>query len=1241
LDARGRQCHPSPRARGFVGVIVGTHLRTSGAAVAAALPFDTITEATNTNLSSPLVYSPMYHLKHRGIFPSGPATVIKIRSKEPSSHLELGEYRKYILNNEIQLGVHLGAAAEEIDNISLYFLCMFNKAPYGWFYWDGQDLSNYNPGPEESSHVLVSGPPAISLLSLDIECLSPKHRFPNPASCPIVCIGMITGTVNLISGKLEVAERIMLSILGGGGGGGGGKATFTIPGASPLGQAAAAATPTTVTTVSFPTELSMLLHLMTVFAKTIIINGFNSTKFDLPYIAKRLIILDPSMRWLSSSSSQFRPSGYEVREFFDGDIGSIFGAAYTQPQWQKIKPFIAMPHNIILDTLSLVISQYESTFKQCPSKGLSDVAKFMKFEATKLLPPDRADVVNMSTVELLATLDGTLIHPYCFRDVELAIAVFLKTNQGPYLLHMSIAGGMSLERVLEINVSSRGATTSAAMGITTASFIPPYRFVHNGCSALGRDYAIVSAQLWQRRKAKYTNSSSAVTQRANSDDDGGGGGGGGDEAVHTVVGATVLAPIAGIHVGLFALDLASLYPSIQKAFNMGPGSYFRVTLAQLVDLQEEAKRLGFPFEQQFYTISCTELLQQQQLHDTRNPEDWIIFSIYGQYSPFPAVQSQIMQMRGDVKTQIATLKASPLPHSAEIVHQLAVYAGLQAAIKTIANAAYGVLLAIVLKETTNPTLGAATTCLARIIMRLTVAFLNNKLGYQIMYGDTDSVFIPLKGPSSTVSSSHQEANRVCSLVNAHLCSVFPFIQMRDSPQILRFEMEKVIDVLAQLVKKKAVMVIKDQIFITGLSAHSSTETKDLFKRLVGNILSVRKTANYLWPAEQTQKFLQLFTSMYQQCSSDPAYYRQLRKTNPNFKPTTPYMKRILFLKAQSQIGSTVEFVSIISDFNVGELNAIENIRLGHEMRGGGPCYTPAAKQLLFSSDRQSILECLFLERVVATCGGMPSEAEKVAENKKKAMLARKKLKDISEQVSARCTDLYLETNLSRLVGVTVLDLTFPTPIAMDRFYVVHHDVRTLHSLDPGGRIWGLNTLIAYNNRLCDMGTTLSSYSISERIKRCGQERKEHKSKYINWDRIPGLYVRWTKRTKEGGMGLWQKCLGNKTAPCHRQNGAGGINDGDLFIHPKQAAKEYFVCWMLCIYQVTYPLLEAKRGAESRVKRAQVWSERAKGCYAKLWNQSGPNAPPHVVIRTSFGCAKFYGPKLVEMQSSLDEISCAP
>lgn len=228
-------------------------------------------------------------------------------------------------------------------------------------------------------------------------------------------------------------------------------------------------------------------------------------------------------------------------------------------------------------------------------------------------------------------------------------------------------------------------------------------------------------------------------------------------------GAVVLSPKPGFYQDcVVTLDFASLYPSIMMAFNM-----CYTTQRTQVSEWELARSLRLPVGvaahiMKFVTVPTGAVPADARKYHRCGSADF-------QRKPrgiLPQILETLLKRRKVAKREMA--QASGL--------QKAIANGRQLALKLVANSIYGFTGAAELGMLPQPQIAAAVTHMGRKLTLGTKAICEREEGVTCVYGDTDSVFLCLKG----VRDIHEASRRAEALART-VDAVIP------KPNCLEFE----------------------------------------------------------------------------------------------------------------------------------------------------------------------------------------------------------------------------------------------------------------------------------------------------------------------------------------------------------------------------------------------------------------------------------------------------------------------
>jgi len=186
------------------------------------------------------------------------------------------------------------------------------------------------------------------------------------------------------------------------------------------------------------------------------------------------------------------------------------------------------------------------------------------------------------------------------------------------------------------------------------------------------------------------------------------------------VGAVVLAPKPGVHENIAVLDFKAMYPNIMIIYNVSPDTYIPLSEPEPLGGVNVAPEVGHRFR--------------------REP-----FGFYKQ------VLSSLIAYRDQIRPKLSKLD----PKSPEY----RVLDARQKAVKVITNAAYGYTGWIGARWYVKPVAEAATAWGRHIIM--STIELAKKVGLEVVYSDTDSVFV--KNEASKIQKISAEVEKTLGL----------------------------------------------------------------------------------------------------------------------------------------------------------------------------------------------------------------------------------------------------------------------------------------------------------------------------------------------------------------------------------------------------------------------------------------------------------------------------------------------
>jgi DNA polymerase I len=185
-------------------------------------------------------------------------------------------------------------------------------------------------------------------------------------------------------------------------------------------------------------------------------------------------------------------------------------------------------------------------------------------------------------------------------------------------------------------------------------------------------------------------------------------------------GAIVLAPKSGIHEDIAVLDFKAMYPNLMITYNISPDTYLT---------EEEAKNMA-----QFY-------IAPEVKHKFRKEPPGF----------YKKALSHLIKVREELKLKLEKLKPED--------HEYRILDARQKAIKVITNATYGYAGWVGARWYIKPVAEAATAW-GRQTISETIK-LAEKTGLEVIYGDTDSLFI--KYEKEKIEKFAKEVNSVIGL----------------------------------------------------------------------------------------------------------------------------------------------------------------------------------------------------------------------------------------------------------------------------------------------------------------------------------------------------------------------------------------------------------------------------------------------------------------------------------------------
>jgi DNA polymerase I len=210
-----------------------------------------------------------------------------------------------------------------------------------------------------------------------------------------------------------------------------------------------------------------------------------------------------------------------------------------------------------------------------------------------------------------------------------------------------------------------------------------------------------------------------------------------------LVGGAVLEPDKGLHSNVVMLDFKSMYPSIVTSFNICPTTLTR----------DRENSMETPSGARFLKKSVRE-------------------------GVLPVIVKQLMEARAQVKDE---MKRARSPEKKQLLF------AKQWALKIMANAFYG-YFGYARSRLYNLDIANAITSTGRKIIQDTKDLVEEKFGYSVIYGDTDSVFVKLD--TDDLDEMEKRARAIVDYANGML------------PKGIELEFEKVFKRFLPLTKKR-------------------------------------------------------------------------------------------------------------------------------------------------------------------------------------------------------------------------------------------------------------------------------------------------------------------------------------------------------------------------------------------------------------------------------------------------------
>ena len=256
---------------------------------------------------------------------------------------------------------------------------------------------------------------------------------------------------------------------------------------------------------------------------------------------------------------------------------------------------------------------------------------------------------------------------------------------------------------------------------------------------------------------------------------------GDDEAGYE--GAVVISPKIGMYLDqpISVLDFNSLYPTNMIAYNISPDTL--VSLQELDENDKVIQRMGKSFPEMQQLKAAGYVLDEVE-YDTKDEKGMVIGKTVCTYvqpkadqpmltGVLPKTLEILLAKRKEYKQMMEDPKYDDASRS--------VYNGLQLAYKVVANSVYGQT-----GSRTSPIrkmcVAACTTAAGRKALFLAKHIVESEFGAEVIYGDTDSIFIkfPTKDLAASIDLGIKAGKRITEQCRrpykiAYEKTLFPFI----------------------------------------------------------------------------------------------------------------------------------------------------------------------------------------------------------------------------------------------------------------------------------------------------------------------------------------------------------------------------------------------------------------------------------------------------------------------------------
>lgn len=395
----------------------------------------------------------------------------------------------------------------------------------------------------------------------------------------------------------------------------------------------------------------------------------------------------------------------------------------------------------------------------------------------------------------------------------------------------------------------------------------------------------------------------------------------------TFEGGYVREPVPGLYKNVVVCDFESLYPSCMITFNIGRFTLKGVETRDPVDYVWTNCVISKKIE-----IADTDIIVDDQ--HIFNGEEPSLISL---------ILKELLAMRKETKRRIANAKN---------MSERDLYSKQDAAFKTVVNSAFGVLG----KETFrlyHPSLGEAICSAGRSCTRYAIQVAED-LGYPVIYGDTDSIFVHLGNDFN--GDAVAEGQKIAKKITTRFAREAPLIFGNISENRIVMNMETVFESLAIWAKKNYLgkiswkkgreMTKYDWKGMAAIRSDTMPLLRDLQNK-IGKSLVDGESAEYRkeYLDELNEKFLsKLFTVQ------DLASPRQIKKPLEEYEVQQPHVRGGLYsnqyLGTKFGKGDKPAWVYIVPPSNYPPTDVISFTRNTDIPNGFKPDYTNIVDRLI-------------------------------------------------------------------------------------------------------------------------------------------------------------------------------------------------------------------------------------------------------------------------------------------------------